>query len=221
MMENPSKITVLLVDDHPVIRDGLKQLIDQEQDISVVGEADSAAAAMVAYENLQPDVAVVDLSLKDRGGLDLIKDLRVRYPEGCFLVLSMHDEDLHAERVLRAGARGYLMKQEATPTVLTAIRKVAKGEIAVSQRIASRMLNQLVDGKVGDSRSPLEQLSDRELEVFTWIGKGMGPTEIAQKLFLSVKTIETYRQNIKNKLHLKSGSDLRRQAIEYVNSQHV
>jgi DNA-binding NarL/FixJ family response regulator len=158
----------------------------------------------------------VDISLKDRSGVELIKEIRARKPELPILVLSMHDESLHAERVLRAGAKGYIMKQEATEQVMNAIRRVLRGEVYLSERMASRMVNRLVAGPQNVGGSPIERLSDREFEVFQMIGHGVGPSEIAEKLGLSVKTVETHRERIKEKLNLASGSELIRYAMQYV-----
>lgn len=209
------KRSVLLVDDHPIVRQGLAELINQEPDLHVSSQAASAAAALVALDNDVPDVAIVDISLEDRSGIELIKDLRARRPELPILALSMHDEALYAERALRAGAKGYIMKQEATDRVMTAIRRVLEGQIYVSDRMAARLLNQFVSAKPSDNDSPLGRLSDRELEIFSMIGTGMGTREIANKLFLSVKTVEAHREHIKEKLRLKSGTELMRMAVQH------
>lgn len=209
------KRSVLLVDDHPIVRQGLAELINQEPDLHVTGQATSAAAAMEMIEREVPDVAIVDISLEDRSGIELIKDLRSRQPELPILALSMHDEALYAERALRAGAKGYIMKQEATEKVMTAIRRVLEGQIYVSDRMAARLLNQFVNAKPGDDDTPLGRLSDRELEIFTMIGKGLGTRDIATKLFLSVKTVEAHREHIKEKLKLKSGTELMRMAVQH------
>src|SRR5262249_28578017 len=163
----------------------------------------SAREALEALEKGAPDVAIVDISLDDRSGIELIKDLRARDPNLPILALSMHDETLYAERALRAGAKGYIMKQEATEKVMTAIRKVLTGQIYVSERMASRLLGQFVNTRPGDEESPLGRLSDRELEIFTMIGRGLGTREIANKLYLSIKTVEAHREHMKEKLKLK------------------
>lgn len=209
------KRSVMLVDDHPIVRQGLAELINQEPDLHVTAQAPSAAAALIALDESTPDVAIVDISLEDRSGIELIKDLRARKPDLPILALSMHDEALYAERALRAGAKGYIMKQEATDQVMTAIRKVLQGQIYVSERMAGRLLNQFVNTRPGDEDSPLGRLSDRELEIFSMIGKGMGTRDIATKLFLSVKTIEAHREHIKEKLKLKTGTELMRMAVQY------
>src|SRR3954465_1841538 len=211
-----AKGKVLLVDDHPIVRQGLGQLINEEPDLSIVAEAEDFQQALSALESSQPDVAIVDISLKDRSGIELIKEIRARKPELPILVLSMHDESLHAERVLRAGAKGYIMKQEATEQVMNAIRRVLRGEVYLSEKMASRMVNRLVAGPQNVGGSPIERLSDREFEVFQMIGHGVGPSEIAEKLGLSVKTVETHRERIKEKLNLASGSELIRYAMQYV-----
>jgi DNA-binding NarL/FixJ family response regulator len=209
------KRMVLLIDDHPIVRQGLSQLINQEPDLHVSSEAASAREALDSLEKSRPDVAIVDISLEDRSGIELIKDLRNRDPELPILALSLHDEALYAERALRAGAKGYIMKQEATEQVMNAIRKVLEGQIYVSERMASRLLDQFVGAKPGEDDSPLGRLSDRELEIFSMIGRGLGTREIANKLFLSIKTVEAHREHIKEKLKLKSGTELMRMAVQY------
>jgi DNA-binding NarL/FixJ family response regulator len=208
------KRSVLLIDDHPIVRQGLSQLINQEHDLHVVSEAASAREALDAMDRGSPDIAIVDISLDDRSGIELIKDLRARDPNLPVLALSMHDEALYAERALRAGAKGYIMKQEATEKVMGAIRKVLEGQIYVSERMASRLLNQFVSAKPGEEDSPLGRLSDRELEIFSMIGRGLGTREIANKLYLSIKTVEAHREHIKEKLKLKSGTELMRMAVQ-------
>jgi DNA-binding NarL/FixJ family response regulator len=216
MTEKSGVKRVLLVDDHPIVRQGLAQMIDQEADLQVCGQAQGAVEAMEAIGREAPDVAVVDLSLPDGNGIDLVKQIRERWPGLAVLVLSMHDESLHAERALRAGAKGYIMKQEATETVLTAIRRVLHGDTYVSERMAERMLAKLVQGKAASpGGSPLERLSDREFQIFEMIGRGEVPREIAKQLGLSVKTVEAHRERIKEKLDLKSGAELIRLAMSY------
>jgi len=197
--------TVLIVDDHPIVRQGLAQLIEQERDLHVCGQAEDAHEAMQAIRTLKP--------------MELIKDLKVRHADLPILTLSMHDESVYAERSLRAGARGYIMKQEATEKVITAIRRVLAGEVYVSDTVATRMVSRLAAGAGAASASPLESLSDRELEVFRLIGEGNGTRQVAEKLHLSVKTIETYRAHIKEKLGFKDANELFRAAIEWVNAE--
>jgi DNA-binding NarL/FixJ family response regulator len=214
-----SKCSVLIVDDHPVVRQGLAQLINQEKDLEVRGYAEDAYQAMQAVKEVRPDMVIVDISLKDTSGMDLIKDMKIQYPNLPILILSMHDESLYAERALRAGARGYIMKHEATERVITAIRKVLAGEIYVSDSMAAKMVSKLAAGVAPHSASPVESLSDRELEVFRLIGEGHKTRDVADKLHLSVKTIETYRAHIKEKLGFKDGNELFRSAVEWVNSE--
>jgi DNA-binding NarL/FixJ family response regulator len=210
-----SKRAVMLVDDHPIVRQGLSQLINQEADLFVVAEASSAREAMELLTKMTPDIAIVDILLDDRSGIELIKDIRSLYANLPILALSMHDEALYAERALRAGAKGYIMKQEATENVMNAIRKVLEGQVCVSDKMAARMLDQFVNAKPGEEDSPLGRLSDRELEVFTMIGRGLGTREIATRLYLSVKTVEAHREHIKEKLKLRSGTELMRMAVQY------
>jgi DNA-binding NarL/FixJ family response regulator len=204
---------VLIVDDHPIVRQGLTQLISQESDLEVVGEADDAATAIEAVSRLAPDVVIVDLMLKNSSGIELIKDIKARRPEVRILVVSMHDEAVYAERALRAGSHGYVMKQEATHEVLIALRKVLADEVHVSKDVVSRMLRRIVGGGSSDG---IERLSDRELEVFQWIGLGLSVGEIAEKLKVSPKTIETYRAHIKEKLGLASATDVLRVAVSWL-----
>jgi len=211
------KAKVLIVDDHPIVRQGLSELINHEKDLTVCGQAEDATEAMIAIRSAMPDVAVVDISLKEKNGIELIKDLKNQYPDLPILVLSMHDESLYAERALRAGARGYIMKHEATDKVITGIRAVLNGQIFVSDKMATRMVYKLVGG--ASAGSAIDNLSDRELEVFSLIGKGLGTRQIAEKLYLSIKTIETYRSHIKEKLGLASAGELLQYAIQWVNSQ--
>jgi DNA-binding NarL/FixJ family response regulator len=222
-----SKARVLLVDDHPIVRQGLANLIDQEEDLCVSDQASDAQQAMESLAKQRPDVAIIDISLGDRSGLELIKEIRARFSELPILVLSMHDEGFYAERALRAGAKGYVMKQEATEKVMTAIRKVLAGDVYVSEQMAGRMLGQMVGARsspggagaaalANASASPIARLSDRELEIFTMIGRGLGTREIAGKLFLSVKTVEAHREHIKDKLSIRSATELMRHAVQYV-----
>jgi DNA-binding NarL/FixJ family response regulator len=214
-------IRVLVVDDHPLMRKGVSQLIDQEHDLTVVGEAEDAHKAMTAVESAKPDVALIDISLNGSSGIELIKNLKVRFPNLKMLVLSMHDESVYAHRALRAGACGYIMKQEGTERVLTAVRKVIGGEIYLSERMGSRMLHTLVNGREPSAGSPVEVLSDRELEVFSLIGQGHGTRPIAEKLHLSVKTIESHRAHIKEKLNLQTAAELVHHAIQWVQCEQI
>jgi DNA-binding NarL/FixJ family response regulator len=207
------------VDDHPVVRQGLAQLINQEKDLEVRGYAEDAFGAMQAIKDVRPDMIIVDLSLKGASGMDLVKDIKIQYPNLPILILSMHDESLYAERALRAGAKGYIMKHEATERVVTAIRRVLAGQIYVSDTMAAKMVSKFATGAGQPSASPIECLSDRELEVFRLIGEGHKTRDVADKLHLSVKTIETYRAHIKEKLGFKDGNELFRFAVEWVNSE--
>jgi DNA-binding NarL/FixJ family response regulator len=209
------KHRVLVVDDHPIVRQGLALLINREPDLMVCGEAEEALSALQAVATLRPDIALVDISLGGPDGLELLKQLRARDAALPVLILSMHDEAIYAERVLRAGANGYIMKQEATEAVLTAIRRILRGEIYVSDLIASRMLRQLARGSQMAKDSPLAALSDRELEVFRLIGEGHGTRQIAGALHLSVKTVESYQAHIKEKLSLRNARELQQHAIEW------
>ncbi|MBE3096482.1 MAG: response regulator transcription factor [Planctomycetes bacterium] len=211
----PRKARILIVDDHPIVRQGLVQMLGHEPDMEACGEAESAAEALKAIAAAAPDAAIVDLSLKDSSGLELLKDIRVRYPRLPVLVLSVYDESMYAERALRAGAKGYMMKEEAAEKVVTAIRRILAGQIYLSEAMASRLLHVLVDGRPDAGLSPAERLSDRELEVFQLIGQGFGNTEIARRLHLSPKTVETYRGHIKEKLNLSGATELLQHAIQW------
>jgi DNA-binding NarL/FixJ family response regulator len=213
------KLRILVVDDHPVVRQGLKLLINQEPDIMVCGEAENPQKAFAAIQQQHPDIAVIDLSLAHSSGIDLIKNIKTRYPSLPILVLSMHDESLYAERALRAGARGYIMKQEAPEKVIAAIRQVLQGNLYVSEALGARLLNKFIDQRRDAGASPVELLSDRELDVFQLLGKGLGTRQIAEKLNISIKTVEAYRANIKDKLNLKNSAELVQHAIHWVLSE--
>ena len=217
---NEKKANILIVDDHPIVRQGLTELVNHEKDLVVCGQAEDANKAMKAVKELKPDLVIVDISLKETSGMELIKDLNAQYPNLPVLALSMHDESLYAERVLRAGARGYVMKAEATEKVIIAIHKILNGEICISDKMASKMMRKLVGGNSEINASPVELLSDRELEVFQLIGKGFGTRQIAERLYLSIKTIETYRAHIKEKLNLADSAELLQYAIQWVNSRN-
>ena len=215
---SPACCRILIVDDYPIVRQGLAQLINQETDLHVCGEAEDAAHAMERVAALCPDLVVVDISLKDSSGLDLIKTLHSRDPKLPILVLSMHDETLYAERVLRAGARGYVMKQEATTQVLEAIRQVFRGEISLSGRMVGRLLKTMAYGRETGGETPLARLSDRELEVFRLLGQGHRTRQVAEVLHLSVKTVETHRAHLMEKLHLAHATELIRYATQWAYS---
>jgi DNA-binding NarL/FixJ family response regulator len=207
---------ILIVDDHPIVRRGLAQIINDQPDLEVCGQAESQAEALKLLVETEPELIIVDVSLKDGSGIELIKQIKSRLPDAKMLVSSMHDESLFAERALRAGAMGYIDKQEATERTVEAIRHVLGGRVYLSSRMADRMLHRIVAGEAEPDRSPIESLSDRELEVFELIGQGLMTRQIAKKLHLSHKTIETYRENIKQKLNLKSGAELTRHALQWV-----
>jgi len=213
---NKTRATVLIVDDHPIVRQGLKLLIDQEPDLIVCGEAENARSVLPAIHDLKPSIAVIDLSLGRDSGIELIKTIRLQHPDLPLLVLSMHDETLHAERALRAGAKGYIMKQEAPEKVIVAIRQVLQGKIYVSDAMSAKMLNTFIDSRRDEPSSPIELLSDRELQVFQLLGRGLGTRQVADQLNVSIKTVEAYRANIKEKLNLKGSAELVQHAIHWV-----
>ena len=208
------KKTVFVVDDHPLLRQGLALMINREHDLMVCGEAEETHTAMREIAVIQPDILIADISLNGPDGLDLLKSLRMLYPTLPVLILSMHDESIYAERSLRARANGYIMKAEATEKVLIAVRRILGGEIYLSDRMANKLLHQYVSGASADVNSRLSALSDRELEVFRLIGEGNSTRQIAEKLHLSVKTVETYQAHIKEKLSLHSGRELVQHAIQ-------
>jgi DNA-binding NarL/FixJ family response regulator len=217
---NPvEKTRVFLVDDHPLVREWLTNLIHQQPDLVVCGEAETAAAGLAGIQANAPDVAVVDLTLAGRSGLELIRDLKLSCPKVAVLVLSMHDELLYAERALRAGARGYIMKREVTKKVILAIRRVQQGKIYLSERFATTLAEKLVTGVPGAPRTPDSVLSDRELEVFRMLGQGRATRHIAESLHLSAKTVQAYCARIKDKLGLGSSTELLREAIRWEQEQ--
>jgi DNA-binding NarL/FixJ family response regulator len=209
------KTRIFVVDDHPIVRQGLAQLINREPDLVVCGEAEEAQMAMQEIAATRPDILVVDISLNGPDGLELLKNVRTRHPHLPVLILSMHDESIYAERALRAGANGYIMKQEATEKVLEALRRISNREIYVSERVANKMLQQYIGGNTGAQRSPVADLTDRELEVFRLIGEGHATRQIAEELHLSVKTVESYQAHIKEKLSLRSARELMQHAIQW------
>ena len=204
---------ILLADDHPVVRDGYSLLIAREADMDVCGETGEGGETLRLVDELKPDLLLLDLSLKSGNGLELCKQIRSRFADVKILVVSMHDETLYAERVLRSGASGYISKAEATGRLVAAIRKVLSGEVYLSEKMQDRTLGQLASNA---DQSPLERLSDRELEVFELIGTGSTTREIAAKLNLSPKTIESYRENLKAKLNLANSTELTRHAVHWV-----
>ena len=210
---------LLLVDDHPLVRFGLSRLIDDEPDLEICGETGMISEALELARMMLPDLAIIDLSLADGNGLDLVKRLRAHYEDIRILVCSMHDESLFAQRSITAGARGYINKQEATTHIIDAIRHVLGDKVWLSRQMTERLLQGMVDGETELKVASIDNLSDRELEVFGLIGRGKGPSQIAEYLHLSVKTIETHREKIKKKLNLKSGSELSRWAIQWTMDQ--
>jgi DNA-binding NarL/FixJ family response regulator len=210
---------VLIVDDHPFMRRGLAQTINDQTGLDVCGEAGSVAEALLIMERCTPQLAVVDISLGAESGIELIQAIRARWPETKVLVSSMHDETLFAERALRAGALGFVNKGEPPDVFVAALQRVNSGQIYLSERMTNRMLDQVLTDKVEVSRSPIETLSNRELEVFEMIGKGLATKQIASRLGLSPKTIETYREHIKQKLNLKNATELTRNAVQWVLEQ--
>lgn len=208
------KRKVLVVDDHPIVREGLAQMINREPDLSVCGDAEDMRGAVQLLDTLKPDILILDISLKGPDGLDLVKHIRARDPELPVLILSMHDESIYAERALRAGANGYIMKQEATDNVLVALRRILSHEVYLSSRVTNKMLRQFVGGRTVETGKPsLGDLSDRELEVLRLIGAGRGTRQIAEELHLSIKTVESYQAHLKEKLLLKNSRELVQYAI--------
>ena len=212
-MNFDGKKKIFLVDDHPLVREWLTNLINQQSDLLVCGESESAPAALSAIGAAQPDLAIVDISLKSSSGVELIKNLKELHPGVPVLVLSMHDESLYAERVLRAGARGYINKRETAQKVVEAIHRVLKGKLYVSEQITEAMTIRALTGKPTASQSPVELLSDRELEVFEKLGQGIGTRQIAEDFGVNIKTIQAYCARIKEKLNLSSANKLLREAI--------
>jgi DNA-binding NarL/FixJ family response regulator len=215
-----TRAKILVVDDHPIVRKGLENLINYEKDLMVCQQVEDAHEAMKAIDRLKPDIVIVDISLKGKNGLELIKNIKIQHPDLPILALSMHDESLYAERAIRAGAKGYIMKQQATENIIKAIRKVLNGQPYLSDRMTAKMMYKLVGRKKEKTEaSTTEILSDRELEVFLLIGKGYGTRQIANRLHLSVKTIESYRAHIKEKLSLSSATELLQYAIQWATSR--
>ena len=217
-----SKRRIFVVDDHPLVRESLTNLINQQLDLEVCGEAENAAGALSGIAVTKPELAVIDIALNAASGLELIKDIRIQHPAVAPLVLSMHEEELYAERAMRAGARGYVRKRETSKNILAAIRRVLEGGIYVSQKVSNAMALKFIDAhaRVGVERSRVEQLSDRELEVFQLLGLGRSTAEIADQLHLSLKTVQGYCVRAKEKLGLATASELLREAILWAESAH-
>jgi len=218
--ESSQKSRVFLVDDHPLVREGLANLINQQIDLAVCGEAEDSVEALAGIAKNQPNVALIDISLKNESGLELVKSLDERFPLVALIVLSMHDEALYAERALRAGAKGYVMKRETTKNVLTAIRRVLAGDVYISERVVTAMAK-----RMGSSRKaaaePVERLSDRELEIFRLLGQGRTTSQIAEDLHLSLKTVQAYCARAKEKFGVSSLGELLRAAIRWEDATHV
>jgi DNA-binding NarL/FixJ family response regulator len=213
------RIGVLIVDDHPMLRQGLVRVIDQTPDLQVCCEAGDAAQALDRLRESKPGLVVVDIALGSQNGLELIKDIKARYPDLPILVHSMYDEGMYAERCLRAGARGYVMKREPPSRLLSAARQVLSGEVALSETMTKQLLCRMLGGSEARGNSPADVLSDRELEVFELLGQGYRTKEIAQELHLSDKTVQTYREHIKEKLELQDAVALVRRATQWVQAQ--
>ena len=217
-MTNPRKsqpVRILLVDDHPVVRDGFAELINREPDLHVCAVAEDRFGALQAIEQSSPGLVVIDLTLKDSSGMELIKDIHVRWPSLHILVVSMHNENLYAERVLRAGARGYITKQQATRDILLAIRRVLAGGIYLNETTGAAVLARLASNPQSKDDAVLDSLTDRELQVFELIGQGFNTREISGRLHIDMKTVETYRLRIREKLNLESSSELLKLAIRW------
>lgn len=206
---------LLLVDDHPIVRQGLVALLQQEADLAVCGEADDPEAGLTLIEKLKPDVVISDLSFGGLSGIEFLKDIRARWPKMPVLILSMHDEAHYADRALRAGAMGYIMKGAGGPRVVEAIRQVLSGQIYLSPEVTTQLVKTAIDGPSEQASSPIDQFSDRELEVFALIGQGLSTRQIARKLHLSTKTIDSHRSKIKSKLNLKNSTELVHHAIRW------
>lgn len=212
---------VFLVDDHPLVREWLTNLINKRPDMRVCGEAGSAPEALRMIGDLDPDVAIVDITLANGSGLELIKDIQAQHPGVAVLVLTMHDETLYALRSIRAGARGYIMKCEATTKVIQAIRTILEGRLYVSERVTALMAEQFAERSPRKAGSPVELLSDRELEVFQLLGQGMGTRQIAEQLHVSFKTVQAFSARIKEKLQLDTINELLREAVRWQECQQV
>lgn len=217
-MPTPRQYKILVVDDHPLVRQGLAQFINQEKDMEVCGEASDGYQALQIIGDLKPDLVTVDIEMEGLSGMDMVRNMKVQYPDVPVLMLSMYDESLYAERALRAGARGYMMKQEEPEKVVQAIRIILNGDVYVSEKATSKILKLLSDSKSNEQSSTVDRLSDRELEVFKMIGENYRTRHIATKLHLSAKTVESYKARLKQKLILKDAAELARYAAEWMKS---
>ena len=214
-------IRVFIVDDHPLVRQGLAQIIDSQENLELCGEAEDAPSAMRGIETRKPDVVIVDISLQGNNGLELIKNVKAIHENIPILVFSMHDESIYAQRALRAGAKAYVMKKEPSDKIVEAINRILKGEIYVSARVADQVLHQIVNGPTNAATSPVDRLTDRELEVVQLIGRGLSTREIAESLNLSVKTIESHRAHVKEKLNLRNATELVQFSVQWVDQQNM
>lgn len=219
-MSNNFKKSIVLVDDHPLMRKGLALTLDSDPSYEVIEQLDRGEELIQRLDELNPDLIIVDVSLPGMSGLELVKHILSQKEDQLILVVSRHDESLYAERVIRAGAKGYVMKLEASEVLLTAVRKVLKGGIYVSDEVSERLLLGMSRGQKAVMESPIEKLSDRELEVFELTGKGNSTRDIAEKLHLSVKTVESYRARIKTKLNLENATELMVHAVKWVQTEH-
>jgi DNA-binding NarL/FixJ family response regulator len=215
------KKRVFIVDDHPLVREGLTNLINGQDDLIICGEAKNSAQALDGIMKADPDVALIDISLENESGLELVKQLGSQFPQVALIVLSMHDETLFAERVLRAGARGYVMKHETSKSVLASIRRVLEGGVYVSERIVNRMVRRVVSARGPVASSPVERLSDRELEIFRLLGQGRSTSQIAEDLNLSLKTVQAYCARAKEKFGVTSLTELLRAAIRWDDASQI
>lgn len=220
-MTMTEKRKILIVDDHAVLRDGLTEVINHSKELQVCGEAASAEEALEQIPDCDPDLVLIDLSLPGMNGLDLVKTIKTKHPGVKSLVLSMHDESLYAARSIRAGAKGYIMKRQVAREVEAAIRTVLAGDLYLSAKVSKEILQEALSPDAPRGKSAVEQLSDREREVYRWIGKGLGATEIARKLGINVKTIETYQFRIKEKLGLKDSAQLSHHAAQWVQQNEL
>lgn len=215
------KSRIFIVDDHPLVREGLTNLINGQDDLIICGEAKDSAQALDGIMKARPDVALIDISLENQSGLELVKQLRNQFPHVALIVLSMHDETLYAERVVRAGARGYVMKHETSKSVLASIRRVLEGGVYFSERIVNRMARRISSAGAAAGRSPVERLSDRELEIFRLLGKGRTTSQIAEDLNLSLKTVQAYCARAKEKFGVTSLTELLRAAIRWDDASQI
>lgn len=215
MPEGGEKTTVFLIDDHPLVRESLTSLINQQVDMTVCGEAETASEAIKGIIQTRPRIVILDISLKETSGLELLKTIRIQMPKADVIVLSMHDEKLYAERCIRGGARGYVMKGESTKRIVAAIREVLGGGICLSEEMTSAVSKKQIDLRYPSPASPLEELSDRELEVFNLLGRGLETRQVAENLNVSIKTVQAYCARIKQKLHLSNATELLREAVRW------